>query len=277
MSNSVIQSILARCIVDPPFLDRLVVAPLEALHGYDLDHKTRAQFAELDVHRLRGFAGLVTRVQNNGLWQDFSATRSLLVHHGLDLEVFAAYCPQHQHTRSEGKLGRDEQTRRFLAFLHDWIAPREIPCLADVLAHETFVWDVRRSFAGAPPSSPHATGLPAARLADLVPAVQGVLRVRAFLHDPAAIVRALEAGTYTPERLSHRLRWLAYWGDAATGTLRVLELDMPIAHLLEDIDGRRNLRTLARRASRRAALALAPAHFRPFLANAVSTGLLSVR
>lgn len=273
MSNSTVNEILARCVVSPAFLEQLATNPAEALAGYTLDARTYSDFLALDVRRLRHFAGVVTKVQNNGLWQWLPDTRAVLVHYGLDLDVFVAYRELHQAHRAQRKASRNEQTRQFITFLREYLHARgyeSSPGLRDILAHESFTWEIRAALeeagpSGESPSIPDVSSLDASRFRSLVPRIQGVLRLAHFTYDASEISSLLAARTFGAARLTHRPRWLGYWGHAGTQELRILEMDESLVKLLKEVDGQRTVRTLIQRVGRGLPEPLPPARFRAFI------------
>lgn len=282
MSGSV-QSILARCIVDVPFLDLLARDPGAALEGYALDERTRQGFHELDVERLRRFAGLITKVQNNGLWQPLPYTRALMNGYGLESDVFVAYVEAHQRNRAEA-IGRDEQTRRFLGFLGDYLERRQSPAcpgLRDVLVHERVLWEIER-FSGSPePPSTEPIDPPAGARDFLrwIPVIRGTLRVEAFATNPLATVAALQAGVFRPEDVPSQELHLGYFraGGGAGGELRILELAPLAGALLSHVDGRRSLRRIVDRACAGSADRPRTGELRAFFESSARQGLLTLQ
>lgn len=284
MENAVVNSILARCIVDPLFLGTLARDPGDALAAYKLDPATLAEFMRLDTQRIVGLAALVTKVQNNGLWQWLPYTRRLLIQHGLETEVFSAYGEIHQRNRSDGPIGQDEQTRRYLRFLEERLgrpAYRSAFGIHDMLAHERIKWEMRTACLAAAGTSGPSEGSrgdrrpPPGPFAKLVPRVQGRLLVHEFCHSPFEIAAALDrlgefhvVGAPSPH-------WLGYWGDLATGQLRILELDERIARTLEAIDGERTVRAVSEQVALGGSIMFS--QLKSFFLTAHRSGLLDLR
>jgi hypothetical protein len=281
MSSSTINSILARCIVDTAFLDQLASDPTAALNGYALNPQLYSDFLRLDINRLRDFAGLVTKVQNNGLWEHFPHTRTLLNFYRIDLEVFTAYRETHLQNR-QAQLSRNQQIERFLSFFGEYIKAEysNYPALLEVLAHEQLTWEIRISFSTSKrlPSITHKIVSPTIKydqLMSLVPFIPSLLRVKEFNYNPLEVISNLTQGNFDPQRLSAEPKWLGYWADHLTKQLRILDLDPSIALLLEQVNGRRSIRTLIRRVIKGAHTGLRPSEFRPFLEAAFSEELLT--
>jgi len=281
MNSGTINSILARCIVEPAFLDQLVQDPSGALRGYALDPQIYSDFLKLDIARLRNFAGLVTKVQNNGLWEQFLHTRTLLNYYRIDLEVFTAYRDTHLQNR-HSRLSHNQQIERFLSFLQEYIEAKysAYPALREILSHEQLTWEIRLSFSTGKRMLSNGrkidvSSLKYEQLMNLIPVIWGEMRVEEFTYDPLEVISKLSQGSFDPRQLSAQPRWLGYWADNSTEQLRILELDLPIAMLLRQINGRRSVRTLIRRVVKGAQSDLRPSEFRPFLEMAFGEGALT--
>ncbi len=282
MSNATVDSILARCMMDPAFLDHLASDPDTALKGYALEPQIRSDFLNLDTGRLLSFAGLVAKVQNNGLWEHFVHTRTLLNYYQIDLKVFVAYRHTHLQNR-QSQLSRNQQIEKFLSFLWEYLESDqsfEYPAVRELLAHEQFTWELRLLFSESEglPSKARQIDFGSLRYRDfmnLVPIISGSLRVREFDYRPLAVISDLTEGQFDHQRLAPEPTWLVYWADYSTGQLRILELDQPIAAFLTQTNGRRSIRTLIQRVVKSTQSDLRPSEFRPFLQFAFQEGLLA--
>src|SRR5262245_18804899 len=99
MSTATVNSIIARCILDPPFLDALISNTEAALKGYDLDEQEQRGFLSLDLRKIRYLAGFITKIQNHDVIAEIAQTHALLRHYDLELPVFSAYRETHQRMR----------------------------------------------------------------------------------------------------------------------------------------------------------------------------------
>lgn len=254
MSGVAVQQFLARCLVDPHFFDKARADLDSALGCFGLTEDERQDFRRFDLDRVRSFAGLVTKVQNNGLWQTFPSTRLLMDRYALDLELFAAYRVQHQHDRADA-ASHVTRTRHFAAFFRDWLAeqgPDRYPGLLDVFQHERLWLEHRLALKS---EEPMPARTPAGFLAHddqfldgLVPAVRGLLFTEFFQYNPAEVVQALNADPAAIEELEPYPRYLAYWGDRACLKMRIFEVDATLLDLLERVDGTSVLGSLFPRA-----------------------------
>jgi hypothetical protein len=278
-ASGVVEEIVARCLVEPAFLDAVRADPAGALAAYDLADSDRAAFQAADFGRLRQFSGFIGKVQHNFLWESFPATRRLLRRHGIELEVFARYRGLQLEPETRA-AGQDEKIRRFLSFLEDYLdGSGRYPALQTVMRHERAVWEIRR--AASPPAArckglrtKALARLPWREFARLVPGVNGVLRIETFNCDPVALTaRVLED---RPSRLRRRPRLMVYWLDRSTARLRTLAVETLPALLLSQVDGRRPIGAIVS-VIRRRSLAEAPSSaFRPFFEDAARDGLISL-
>ncbi len=271
-----VESVLARCLLDADFLRQVASDPDRALAPYDLDEKARADFAALDFRGVQNFAGFVTKIQHNDLWESLPFTRALLKYYGIEIEAFAAYHGVHLRLRAR-HASRIEKVASFLAFLDDYVAARDDPRLVGlrgVLTHERMEWEVRN--AAVDDCVPDAeVGVEATPFGSLVPAARGAIRIASFRFSPLAIATHLASGTFDPADLVAHPHCLAYLVDSGSRRLRVLEVDDVTAALLAEVDGRRSVRTVVRRATGHPNISLSA--FRPIFEAAVECGLLSLR
>lgn len=244
MTTAAVQHFLARCVVDPPFLELARSDLQRALSGLDLTGQERREFLGLDLNRVRTFAGFVTKVQNNTLWHTFPYTRLLVDHYGLDLDLFSAYQAQHQCDRTD-RVDRTQRTRHFAAFFPGWLASigtTHYPGLLDLFQHERIWFEQRLALQASLPDQGRPID-PAlldqeGRAADsLVPWIRGLLLIESFDHDPAHVIQALQTGGPALADLTALPRLLAYWGDRDSLQLRIFEVDVHLCELLGRVDG----------------------------------------
>jgi hypothetical protein len=273
-----VDSILARCMLDAEFLAAVSADPERALEGYDLDERSRSDFTRLDFGRVRQFAGFITKVQHNHLWESIPFTRALLKHYGLEIAAFSAYHGTHLRLRAEG-ASRQEKSDAFFDFLDRYASETARRGLRDILRHERLELELRQAGAPLEGSEPAACldARPAGPFRLAVPAVRGVLRLGRFEFSPLAVASSLVDGTFREELLERRPHCLAYWVEPGSGTLRILEVDELTGALLEEVDGRRSVRTVVRRALRKVAAAAGVAELRPIFEAAADRGLLRLR
>ena len=277
-SSGAIEEIVARCLVDPAFLDSVRADPDSALAAYPLDAQARAAFRTADLARLRQFSGFIGKIQHNFLWDSFPATRQLLRRHGIEHEVFAHY-RRLQLAPGSRAAALPEKVRLFLSFLEGYLVEGgRHPSLQAVMRHERAVWEVRQAAATRPQARASVrevsfAGLPWRRFARLVPVINGPLRIEAFDRDPVALTaRVLEGRAETRARRGARL--LVYWADPATQQLRTLAVESLPALMLSLVDGARSVGAVVAATRRRTLADAPPSAFRPFFEDSARTGLL---
>ena len=284
MNSAVINSILARCLLDSAFLEQLSQNPDTALRAYGLDARTYADFLEADIARIRSFAGFIAKVQHNHLFEAFPNTRALLKFYGLELRVFTEYLEIHQQNRTSRRLSRDQRTEVFLEFLRDYIsnlADSECPGLPDVLSHEQAIWEIKRFLANKELPQPPTPGseivsLESERLADVVPSVNGIVRPIAYRYDPVEVISALQQKRFDPKQLSVCRKMMCYWGNAETYQLRVFEVNSAVAALLALVDGYRSVADIVRHLTDEIGSVVPISSFLPFFESAVQQGILTI-
>lgn len=285
VSNAQIQSILARCLMEPDFLDRVTADPASVLDGYGLEESARAAFIEFDFSRIRNFAGFIAKVQHNYLWESFPGTLNLLKLTGLQIPIFSSYNRIHQRLRTESSAGKEEKIRRFLEYLDGELEHHREPGVAvlrDVMAHEAIMWRLAAHLKGMITTAGEAAGhngnestaLRADQWDAMVPSIRGVLVLREFEFDPVTTLSELERGNLDPARVGPSPQNIGYWGDSATKKVRVLALGRETAVLLSEVDGRRTVRAIIERTIAALGDGIEPDDFCSFFENAFREGLL---
>jgi len=282
MNSAPINSILARCLLDVGFLDRISCDPITVLQAYDLDDRTWTDFLRLDVNRVRYFAGFITKVQHNYLWESFPYTRALLKLYQIEIEVFTAYLAIYQQLRAQGAISKDQKIESFMKFLLAYLEPSkkvELPGLQEVIAHEHMEWEIRRALRGVESPGPQRSqidlsALSTRQLGRLVPVVQGAFRVNDFIRDPLVIVKQIAQGSFDPQEIPEQRQYLGYWGETATNQLHILELDDLSANLLSLVNGRRSIRVIIERVAKTMPYPIYPSELRPFFQALFNQGFL---
>ena len=276
----VVEAIVARCLVEPAFLEAVRARTPRALAAYALADADRAAFQTADLGRLRHFSGISSaRFSTISCGIVSRQPDGCCGRHGIELEVFARYRGLQLAPESRS-AGQDEKIRRFLSFLEDYLAGSgRYPSLQAVMRHERAIWEIRQ--AAAAPSS-RAEGLQtecshACRggITRLVPRVDGVLRIETFDCDPVALTDRVLADA-PPRRLRRRARLLVYWTDRSAAQLRTLTVETLPALLLSQVNGRRPVGSIVASIRRHSLAAAPPSAFRPFFEDAVGEGLISL-
>lgn len=236
MSARTVDAMIARCLLEPGYLDRLrdgLDAELDLLR---VDDTTRGELAGLDVAQVRRFGGLISKVQHNDTWERFPLTRALLKFYGMELEVFAAYRDRHLSLLRGGRPTREAKTLSFLSFLDGYLASTATgacPGLIDVLVHERSTWEVAGELTD---TGPRQAVDPAGER--VVP--RDALRIAALRYHPFDIASCLRDGSPAVADVVPRPAYLCYWGRRRADDVAVLELDAVTASVLACVDGRRS-------------------------------------
>jgi len=115
MTTDVVNTIVARCLLEPGYLERFERDPRAEVAHLDLDESARHELSSLDCRRVRRFGGFISKVQHNDLWDSFPYTRALLKLYGAELDTFAAYRGQHLELVRAGRPSRERRTKSFLS------------------------------------------------------------------------------------------------------------------------------------------------------------------
>jgi len=257
MSTGTVMTILARYLLDSGFSKRFDEDRVTELQQYALDEHTRDEFLRLDLRRVRSFRGLITKVQQNYLWEFFPGTRLLLRYAGIELRVFDSYSEFHQNFRTRTDAPRSERIRRFIDFLGDFLQSSDAPAypvLRDVLKHERIQWEMQDRWAtvGAPAggfSSIDLRSLRAVELGSLAPAFRGIFILAGYRHDPVEILATLSDKGYAAIRAEPSQRTLAYWSCGPAERVRMFQPDPATLGLLAQVNGRRSVRSILRSAA----------------------------
>lgn len=279
-----VNAIFARCLMDPEFLAQVTANSRLPFAALSLDDRTRAQLADLDWSRVRHFAGFITKVQHNDLWLILPYTRALLKAYRFEIELFARYRASYLRKR-QVSMTAQLKVASFLDFLESEIGddPAKMPGLLDVARHERMRWrsesDLRAADGLTNDERPELdlTSVAAGRLSTVIPSTRGVLRLAVFETDPESTIAALNRGDFNVDDIRWQRRWLGYWADPSAGRLRLLELDPQTSFTLRQIDGRRSVAAVLRRARIDGGARAAPADTRRLLEAAQRQGLLAIR
>ncbi len=134
------ETLIARCLTDPAFLESVVQRPELVLSK--TGEAIRVSALRLDFRKIQQFSGFISKIQHNYLWEHFPVTRRLLWKSGLEHEVFAAY---RAIQLSEPLPGGDRSARilRVCDFLKAFAKTSALDLLLCVLTHERCLWELR--------------------------------------------------------------------------------------------------------------------------------------
>jgi hypothetical protein len=238
-----IHRVLARCIVNADFLQRVTLDPVSTLAPYGLDDDAMRGFQSC-AQSIAKYAALITAVQNNGLWQYIPASRTLLKRYGLDLRAFMGFREQHQRNRMLKDVTRDTLTKTFLKFLQELLdcdSAFDRPLLKLVFTHERAVWKMERIQKSSAIVLPILDSFSTAA----VPAINGDLLVIAYEADPIDAIDRIR--TERPDATETRPTTIGYWYEPRANTLRIIGLTPAAAGVIAKVDGRTNATTLINR------------------------------
>jgi hypothetical protein len=287
VDSAAITSVIARCLLDSGFLQQMAEHPDVALEPYDFDSGTRRELLRLDTDRVRKFAGFITKVQHNYLWEWFPYTEVLLRHYQLEIEVFASYCPIHQRIRKIGQASREQKIESFLDFLEATLnedRSLKYPGLSDVLRHERIQWNLKRDSAGQDgeegsdgPQAADVSHLRWNELRGLVPRIHGKLWVAEFSYDPLAIIAEIRRGAFDSTALQRNRCSRGYWISTKAEILQIFEFSEAMAVLFQLIDGNSTAEVIVERTLSRLELSgsFNTAQFKPVFEFGGKAGLLS--
>jgi hypothetical protein len=249
--SGTVNAILARCLLDPDFLDGVARDPARAIAELPLEDRTRTELIAFDWSKVRAFGGLITKVQHNDLWPVLPYTRALLKACRREIAFFAAYRPTYLRLRANGAT-RERKIQSFLVFLVESGHAAHCPGVLDVARHEQARWLAGQALSDQPDTTDRGPGvvIPARAAASserLVPFVRGWLKTVSFTTDPEVAIAAINRGDPLAASASAG-RWLGYWIRPGETYARLLELDARAVGVLEAVDGLRRIGSVARRA-----------------------------
>lgn len=283
MTEGTVEAMIAKCLLEPAFLDALRADATNALAAYGLDEDIRGQMAGADFEKIGRFAGFIGKVQHNHLWESFPCTRHLLRFYRIEGDVFTAFRPQQ--LAQAGEANRDDRIRRFVAFLDAFVAARaaiglDYPGVAELLRHELNVWELglAESVPGPGPAiaPTFLSDMPWGRFKRLVPKRNGPLRISAFAADPVAIQGLVKDGSFDGALPFKQRMVLLYWIDRTSAAMKLLQLDDLSGLVLSGVDDRRSVRAVIDRARHPSLMEVSPLAFRDLFEEAVRLGFLSL-
>lgn len=270
-----VETILARCLIEPGFLGKLGAAN-ESLASMD--------FEPADLEKIRRFAGFICKVKHNHLWGLFPATRRLICHYGIELGIFTKYRLEYDLPAINAKLESvDDRLISFINFLDAHFSScgnsHPYPMLSEALRHERLIWETQLL-----PISPAVQPLPSDDLHSLqwfhfqrlVVGLDPSLRLSSFHYDVQSIAAQLAEANMEEKTPRGTARVFAYYLDRNSHSVRVVDVDPITTQLLSLITGKRSVRRVIF-ASRALGLGHArPIEFREFFEDAHRFGLITL-
>lgn len=228
-------AVIARSLVDAPFLDRLRTEPDGVVATMELPVDVRADVVGLDAERLGLVAAYVCKVRHNDLWDHLPRTRAMLRERGEELEMFAAYARSPRPNR--------DRPGEFVEFLlhHLDAAGRGRDLLGDVARHELALHRLRSH--PRPAAPPDDAVEPAGTRAGC-PSLRGLVAVERFWHDPASFAAADGSSAPPADRPSADPVFAVY-GCQPGDEPRLFRVDPLTALALSAVDGDHTVHQIA--------------------------------
>lgn len=266
------ESLVARCLTDPGFLNWAVQTP-EMVYS-KAGENIRSSAVKLDFRKLQQFSGFISKVQHNYLWEHFPATRRLLWRSGIEHEVFAAY-----RTIQIGdqlrNADRSARILRFCDFLKDFARESAHDLLLCVLAHEKCLWELRRSNSRrGQPLTPGNSEIENWKCFERrVPHLAPYVRFSIFECDP---LEALEMALQGELRIraTQRKQIALLYCLGSTDSIRLLRLDSVSARVYAEIGFHRSVRNIASRIRHSGLAWIPPSALRPAFQDGITAGFL---
>lgn len=268
-ANARVMAMIARALTDAQFLERL------KREGGDL--------RQSEIRRLSLFAGFITRVQHNYLWESFPWVIRVLRHYRRDLALFERYVPIAQRLRA-AQAGQTAKIQAFLDFVaaESLRVPRAYPGLMDVLRHERAIWMLRLGARGTEDGVTQIAqdwaSVDAHQLGRLTPVLSCRVVVSRFRYDALDLIDRLSSGIPPKSALTAgiraRQRLLMYWLAADEGVVQRAEVDAVTAAIVLGINGKRRMRSVLERRYHPNSAPISLHAARPRLSVLASHGLL---
>jgi hypothetical protein len=261
-----VHAVLAAIMADPALLERWRRDPASL-------SETGLEPADLDLEKIRRFAGLVTKVRQNDLRLELPNTFKLLDIAGLSIELFAAYAKPAADLRTAGRKSKPDRIRALVEFLDDWLnrSDRAQALAWDMIRHETAILALRQE------GAPECTLRPSRRRLSgkSIPFHRGRVIHHAMSCHPAELETALAAGAKGLAGLRPTPCHIAYCRDGSSTRIHVIEIDELGAVLLDLSDGRRSVAVMTAQL-RGAGVSLVTADLCHAIKQMVAAGLLLI-
>jgi len=277
MNKGTAESLLARLILEPSFLEEMRANRESALIGYAPEAGIAEAFEGENLEKIKRFAGFIGKVQHNHLWDWFPATRLLLIHYEIELDLFTRYRAV-QATPEWQCASRRDRVGKLLDFISEYVAGN-YPGLRDVVRHERAIWQAASEtrYQKRPEAAlahDELCGLPWSLFQRLRPAVEEGVRILSFRFDPISLTAKILAGEFTAKIPKGPRKTLAYVRGRAGGEVRTLWTDQMSAFILCRADGLRSVHSVIEAVRREGFAGLRPKAFREFFQGAAEAGFL---
>jgi hypothetical protein len=210
------------------------------------------------------------------LWEWFPATRMLLIHYEIELDLFTRYRAV-QSTAEWQRASRGDRVGKLLDFIAD-CAVGKYPGLGDVVRHERAIWQAAsdiRSGRGpvAAQEDDELRHMPWIVVQRMRPTLGEGVRVLSFCFDPTRLTATILAGEYAGKLPSGPSITLAYL-PGRTGEVQILRTDEMTAFILGHVNGLRSVRSVIARVRTDGFAGLRPKAFQEFFEGAAEAGFI---
>jgi hypothetical protein len=163
-----------------------------------------------ECDQVRSFAGFVTKIRHNHLWEDLPFTRLLISHYNIQTWIFSAHCQTFQGAVKRGRLSRQQKTSLFASTMNGLFADpcvrNRYPALLDVLLHESVSHELNNA-----PALDGGMTCHDSLKDESVTRLSGRVRCLEFDYLPHAVMLALNHGNMCFEKSSFDRRQFVYW------------------------------------------------------------------
>jgi hypothetical protein len=270
MNSGTVEGLLARLILEPAFLEKVRADRQSALAGYAPEAGIAEALDGENLERIRRFAGFIGKVQHNHLWDWFPATRLLLIHYEIELDLFTRYRAV-QATPEWQRASRGDRVGKLLDFIADYAAGN-YPGLGDVVRHERAIWQAASETRSGKEPGTDFRSVPWSVFQRMRPALEGV-RILSFGFDPTRLAASILAGEFAGKIPKGPRTTLAYLGGPS-GEVRTLRTEEMSVFILGHVDGLRSVRRVIERVRCEGFAGLRPRAFREFFDGAAEAGFI---
>lgn len=268
MTDGVVETIIARCLIDHDFIDTLRRNPEKVFNEYRLEPEVRREIESIDIEKIRQFSGFIGKIQHNYLWEFFSGTRLLLRYYNIESDVFVAYRkPQLSLLKTSS---RTEKIRSFVNFLKTYLSCNQglvNSCrgLLEVLQHEEIVWKLTCI---EPQIIDEVNILPKTidwkTLQSAIVRINGEMFIQSYDFNPGVIISQVKEHAFNGVLPKKKSRLFTYWKASNSKDIHLLNLDKFSVHILSKINNKRSIRAVIDNARRSGLQNIMPLAFRDF-------------
>lgn len=259
------QALVAKCLVDPIFLAKVVGAGSLAEPPDVTFESVAAQVLGVEeCRRLQHFQGFITKVKHNALRRVLPNTFRLLADAGLELRFFVRFAEAYTIARQAGPLPcarhLDLLAPALAAFLSDTAEAEACALTMEMFEHERMLHELPLGAADA--------------AADTRWAWNGNCVVAQRRFDVVALAEELRTGhcSASPRRRRHYLLYQAVAPDATT---RIREVDMLTALILSQLLAGRSAPAIAQHVSATIDRVVGADEIGVFVKEAIDAGILA--